>query len=563
MKIRKRCISIIMVCIILMTQLYGCDVDDENNGQTEAEGLSGQWEEAKTTPFGKYPETVNYTLGKETSANNSNMPEGDTYEDNAYTRYLLEKLNVQNENVFEAMGDEYNTAVSIAIAKGEIPDIMIVNNYSDVALMVKMGLIEDLSGYYEECASQTIKDIYASYGNELLYSVTFNGKLMALPETNIAEGPNLVWLRKDWMDELGLDEPENLQDVEYIISKFLEADSGRVGLVTQSALCGGSGYSSQYLTDIIFATFGAFPKQWIENEDGEVMYGSIQPEAKEALAHLNELYETGILDSEFLFRSKSDIIELIEEGKCGSFFGPWWSPNNPLMNFSEKNPEAEWQPYLISTEDNGVTRYHSTNPTSYKYVVVRKGFEHPEIVFKIISVLFDYARYQDEEGATEVAQYDKNAVDPAARPLVINVDYKDALYSCYENIQAVFDGEKQLDELNYLEQSYAQQCADYYDNSENATAEQWAAYMSRITACSLISQDNVEEVKSSFFATTQTMESEWWRLEELESDAYLKIVIGQEDIDYFDEFVEQWKNQGGDTITREVKAYLKVREMRQ
>lgn len=32
-----------------------------------------------------------------------------------------------------------------------------------------------------------------------------------------------------------------------------------------------------------------------------------------------------------------------------------------------------------------------------KYVVVRKGYEHPEIVMKILSVLFDYTRYEAKD----------------------------------------------------------------------------------------------------------------------------------------------------------------------
>ena len=51
---------------------------------------AAEWEEAASTPYGKYPELVTYTLGKMIGDNNSNMPEGDTYEDNVYTRYLKE-----------------------------------------------------------------------------------------------------------------------------------------------------------------------------------------------------------------------------------------------------------------------------------------------------------------------------------------------------------------------------------------------------------------------------------------------------------------------------------------
>ena len=101
--------------------LYGCDnkVKTENESKTEnadeTESIDDMIEDPSTTPFGRYPETITYTLGKEISTNNSNMPSGDTYEDNAYTRYLLEKLNIQNVNEFENMGDKYNTEVSMTI----------------------------------------------------------------------------------------------------------------------------------------------------------------------------------------------------------------------------------------------------------------------------------------------------------------------------------------------------------------------------------------------------------------------------------------------------------------
>ena len=50
--------------------------------------------------------------------------------------------------------------------------------------------------------------------------VTFDGKVMAIPETNISDGPNLIWLRQDWMDKLGLDAPRTLSDAENIIKQL-------------------------------------------------------------------------------------------------------------------------------------------------------------------------------------------------------------------------------------------------------------------------------------------------------------------------------------------------------
>lgn len=46
------------------------------------------------------------------------------------------------------------------------------------------------------------------------------------------------------------------------------------------------------------------------------------------------------------------------------------------MEAMEKNPDAVWEPYLIRTTEDGKLQYYDQNP-SYKYVVVRKDFEHP------------------------------------------------------------------------------------------------------------------------------------------------------------------------------------------
>lgn len=544
--------------------LTGC-----NKQQTEKKDTAEhtqEWKTAETTPFGRYPEEVIYTLGKMTGMNNSNLPKGDTYEDNGYTRYLKKQLNIQNKDVFEAgENDNYQETVSMTIASRELPDVMVVNDMDMLQLLVDNDLIEDLTQVYEDCTSSRIKDIYNSYGSEILDNVMFDGKLMALPETNIDDGPSLCWLRKDWMDKLGLDAPETVEDVENIVHEFVQKDPGgngkgeTVGLVCDDELTGGCGYSYEYQNDIIFASFGAFPKQWIYNKDGEVVYGSVQNEAKAALGKLRQMYQQGTLDNNFLMRESSNIIELIVSGKCGSFFGPWWSPNNPLMSAMQKNPNAEWQPYLIQTDKDGQTSFASQNPND-KYVVVRKGYKHPEIVMKIVSVLFDDLRY-DEEDVREMERYYQDNVDPTARPLAINVDYKDALMRCYDSLKDAIQGRKKLEDLGLLEGAYYISCSKYIDRKKDTSAqkswEDWAAYASRMTACSVLRKGQTRQVKSLFFGETKTMKSNWWRLEELEKKVYLEIVTGQKPLSYFDEFVKEWNRQGGEKIRGEVAQELK------
>ena len=558
----KKCVAFGVTGIMLI--LAGCKspagfVSNDN------EEYNARMEEARTTPFGAYPETIEYTLGKMTSVNNSNMPENDTYTDNAYTRYIKSVINVQNVDVFEANDSQYDTNVSMVISMGSLPDIMVVSSQDEVEQLVEAGLIEDLTESYNNCISDRIRKMYESYGDSLKDMVTYDGKIMALPETNITDGPNLVWLRKDWMDKLGLSEPHTIDDVVNIVKHFISEDPGNngvdasgkpntVGLAVDTDVTGECGYSSEFLLDIIFACFGAYPKQWIMNDDGEIVYGSVTDEAKEALSYINSLYNQGVIDNDFLLRTSTNICELIENGLCGSFFGPWWAPNNPLANAVSRNPDANWQPYLIATDSDGTTSYHSQNPC-YKYVVVRKGYEHPEIAAKMISVMFDKVRF-DCTDSEEFKNYYQLNVEPTARPLSINVDYNNALSICYRNIDATISGRKNPDSLELLERSFYDACSEYIKNA-NKTSTQWAAYMSRIKACSLIAQDNIKVVDSLYFKTTDTMKSHWWRLKAKEKEAYLKIISGEEDISYFDTFVKEWNEQGGQTITSEVSESMK------
>lgn len=566
---RKKWIcSTMVICLLAGCARFDTDgkamADAEDTDMVQETGLSLEevkaWETAATTPYGKYPSLVTYTLGKMNGENNSNMPEGDTYEDNVYTRYLRETLNIQNEDVFEENLDQYTSNVKMAIASKELPDVMIVEDKETLQRLVEEDLIADLTDAYENCASEGIRAMYDSYENSAVDTAVFGGKLMALPEPNFVDGPNLLWLRKDWMDQLGLKEPETIADVEEIVRAFIREDPGgngegnTVGLVCHSDLTGENGYNYEFQLDPIFSFYDAYPKQWMLDDEGNAAYGSVQPQAREALAHINELYEEGVLDRDFMLRGMSNIAELIIDGNCGSFFGPWWAPNNPLMDAKAADPEAVWEPYLIATTQDGRIRYYDQRP-SYKYVVVRKDYEHPEIVFKMASVMFDKMRYEDNENA-ELETYFQLNVDSTARPIAINIDYSNALYRCYEQVNAALNQEIEEGDLQILEHSYYVLCEAYLKHPQDAAKEEWAAYVSRIKACALLQEEKLEVISPVFSGETATMTEEWWKLEELEKKAYLEMITGEKDMEYFETFVEEWKAQGGERILKEVQEQL-------
>lgn len=216
------------------------------------------------------------------------------------------------------------------------------------------------------------------------------------------------------------------------------------------------------------------------------------------------------------------------------------------MDALEKDKNAEWEPYYLQ-EPSGQEVYASLR--NNKYVVVRKGYEHPEIVMKIISVLFDYTRYEAED-AEEVNAYFALNVDPTARPLVINVDYNEATYQVTKNIRAALNGAYGENNLTAIEASYYQACRNYLEK-ENYTAEDWAAYKSRISAVGLLVDGDYTPAVHPYLDDTDGVIPQ--SLKQLEKDAFIKIIMGEEPVSYFDVFVRQWYQQGGQELTEQIR----------
>lgn len=526
------------------------DTTSDDNGKADSDN---SWEKASTTAYGKYPELVTYTLGLLNGANNSNLPEGNTYEDNAYTRYLKEILNVQNQSIYMEREDRYNDYVNVLVNDHTLPDVLVVCDRETLYNLVENDLIEDLTEVYANCTSPRIKAMYNSYGSQLLGAGTFDGKLMALPEAVIDHGPCLLWLRKDWMEQLGLEEPESFEEAMDIIQAFQEnrmgAEEGEepVGLVCDTNLV--SVTSQNYSVEPVFEKFYAYPRRWIKDENGEIVYGSLTKETKSALAYLRELYKRGILDQNFALRAQNNLRDLVVEGKCGAFFGLWWTPNNPLMDEIENDPEADWEPYYLTAdyqEKNNVYTSFSDN----KYVVVRKGYEHPEIIMKIVSVLFDYSRFEDKENADEINSYFGLNVDPTARPLVINVDYNEAIYNVTKDIRRVIAGTQKESNLSALEKSYYSACIKYL-SGEDVTAEDWAAYKSRISAVGVLVDGNYKPLQRQYLEESDGEVPNI--LASLEKNAFIQLIMGEQPMDYFDTFVQEWYAQGGQELTEKIR----------
>ncbi|OAB32957.1 extracellular solute-binding protein [Paenibacillus glacialis] len=558
----KRTFTILLATVLAVTVVGCSSTNNANNDSAGTNAKDPAWVEAKTTPFGAFPETVNYTVGQ--TATNFTLLDGSPYEgdnatNNVWTRYFKDKLNIQNSPKFEANdGTDYSQKVSMAIVSGEIPDLMVVPDYATLQQLYENDLIADLTDAYKNTASDRIKEIYDSYGGRVLENATFDGKLMAIPTTEISRGPGILWLRKDWMDKLGLEDPKSMQDIEHILTQFVEKDPGgngagkTVGLVVDNEnVAGVSG--GQYSLNNIFSLYGAYPKQWIDNGSGQAVYGSVQPEMKPALRKIADMYKKGLIDRQLAVRTGDDRKALLTSGKSGAFLDNWWG-SWTVADSLKLNPDAKWVPYVAPQSEDGSVTMFTGNPSS-SYLVVRKGFEHPELATKMISLQFDYQRYQekDEKALKQFADYSSLTV--GGYPITINVDYYDAFYRNVDIMKealATGDPSKLVSNNDISAYNSYKKFLDDEKSGAKPDSNAWAGYESSITTANMVKESNIKEVSPVFFGSTRSMPLKWPTLSKMELEMYLKIITGDQTPDAFDQFVVSWNKTGGEVITKEV-----------
>lgn len=514
-------------------------------------------------------DAVEVTFGRVTTSN-PKFPDGDTYEDNAYTRYVEEKLNVKVVDAFESNGDDYNRQVSLAIASGDLPDIMKVGK-DELDELVENDLVADLTDVYEEYASDYIKSVYDSYEGRALGAATYDGKLMALPGANVDGAPTMVWIRQDWLDKLEMTVDEDgdgcitLDEVAEIARAFKENDPSGSGNPVPMAFCpelNCADNNGSFVITAVTAAMNAYPQQWLKNEEGEVFYGTTAPEMKEALTLLHSWFEEGLIDEQYGTRTWDDVSSVIVNEQNGILFGPWHIPDWLLNNVHAMNKEAQFTPFAIAGEDGKVNAFHA-NPSTPGFMVARKDFEHPEILVELDNIFYDELQTSKtlDTDAPEVFEYIQNAVDGSAKPWQVEVLSATSMLEDYEEYSKCINGEMAVEDLSRLEsKAIVDAVTAYQENPDTDDSNAWARYTSRMKGVALIKKltdnDAYHWVTPLYPSTTDMMKMAWANLTKLENESVIGFITGTKSLDEFEQFAEDWNAQGGSQITTEVADYI-------
>lgn len=517
---------------------------------------------AETTSDGK---TI-ITLGRQTAVD-PKLPKGDTYNSNAYTRAVDKKFNIKIKDKFEANGDDYKRQVSLAIASGDIPDMMVVSR-DEMKELYDNDLIEDMTAVYKNTGSKAIKEAYESYKNRPIEDGTFDKKLMGLPATAGDLGPSLFWVRDDWTQKLGikLDADGNgaitIDELHDLAKTFAEKNPGGTAKNTGIAIAptvvsgsyGGSGYSAMGIGDAL----GSHPGFWLKGADGKIINGTVTKETKDTLTLLNSWYKEGILDKQFGTRTWDDISAMMVNGETGIISGPWHIPDWNLFQAKEKNKDVSFKAYALENAQGKVETILN-NPTG-NFVVVRKGFKKPELAMKIINFIYDDMRNSPTAATDypEIAAYHASAVDGSTRPFNIEINPATELLDTVSDAKAVLDGQKTENDIKYPDtRSLIKTLQTYSKDPAAAKSTDWATYTSRIFGVNdvLVKVRNeglLTEIDSPFFGNTKTLEEKGADMDKLREETFMKMITGAKPLSDFDNFVKQWHKQGGTQVTQEV-----------
>ena len=544
----KRCLCVALTVLMLLS-LGACAGDSD--ATTDPDANVAKVHDAYTP----YEQTITLSKGA-TVVGAGQLPSGDDDGNNVFTRYLLKTQNIKTEVAWSVDASTYNSKVALCITSRQIPDILVVNR-SVFDQLVQNDLIADLTQAYNDCISPFLKEQFDSYGQGLMDQVTVDGKLMGIPSPALNNCQNVLWIRKDWLERSGMQEPKTLADVEALAKKFQQMKLGgenTIGITTTSDLY--AGYNSSWGLDTVFSYFGAYPGVWLD-QDGTAAYGSIQPEVKTALETLRRWYSEGILDREFAVRDESSRQQLIGSGQCGMYFGVWW-PSNGVADAVELNNNADWIAVSAPLDGNGKLKAPQHDPIQ-EIVVVSKNCAHPEAVIKAMNAGYDVLRCNTSdtnpyaEEAAEAYNYFFETSPQAwgVMPVGIEVNYADVVGRVARELDAAVKAQdKSLLTVKGYEASYEYILYNSLHPKENRVY--YHEYLARVVGAMAATDGTLELIPTCFYGTTRTMSTLWSSLKKMENEAMLKIVMGEEPVSSYDDFIAKWLKSGGQQITSEV-----------
>ena len=359
------------------------DSSAAEEGETGDDGETAEPGEFQL-PIVDEPTTLSYFV-----ADDSNCAIMTTdWNDNEFYQEMERRTGVHLEMEMVSSAD-YQTNFNLMIASGTLADLIYVgaSYYAEgVDAAIDDGYFLDLTDLVDEYMPNYQKVRTSDIQYELL-STTDSGRLGAVYELRQSkQGPWLgLWIRQDWLDDLGLDTPVTFDDYHEVLTAFKNEKGATAPLILNfSGSDGEFGTMSGGLNVL---------NSWQLDETGKVNFGPYMDAWKEYVTIMNQWYNEGLIDPDFMATDErtADMAKVVT-GASGLFAALYTMPSvyeaaseDSNMNLAPVNPPVknEGDEIHIRLRDS----YTSGN------TAISADCENPEVAMRWLDYLFT------EEGA--------------------------------------------------------------------------------------------------------------------------------------------------------------------
>lgn len=545
--IMKKLLAFGLASVMTISLFVGCGKTDENDKESESKT---KVEESKAESSDVSVEVEEEPVVIEWLCYNTYAqpdPESEV------VKAVEEKFNVKFE--FWFIDDQkWDEMLGARLSSGDMPDILKIKNSANLSTYVKQGILAE---WTDEILAKipTHMAYLEQYDVDglALTDAYYDGKLYMLKNASGKQYPTVLVWRKDWLKAVGIDSiPSTIEEMEEALYAFRNNDPDGDGAKDTYGI-------SNTVMNAVFGAYGAIPLKeyrgtgtqnlFYTEKDGEIVFACVQPEMKEALATLQKWYKDGLIDPEFVTGENTAgywaISQAFENGKVGvtgmALASHWMPPQEEgakggacWEDFVALNPDTVWGETIdigpAIEGPNGASGTHCWNNFGTSgFSLTTKCVEDERKVNAICALI--EAGASDKEFATLI-QY---GIEGKHYEIDEETGLPTRLEGYQTNSEYIAVGIHVFTGPVYNE---------FFVNQNSKSTEFSERY-------------ETPGYQDILVPSTEAANQYLTDLKTFTLDAYVKIITGEESVDYFDTFVEQFNSLGGQQIIDEINAMIK------
>lgn len=371
---KKKWLSLILVCLMIISVLGGCKSKSDDTPVTADKGTeTGEPAQTQTSADDskndtaaepdkpEYSEITVEVFDRGTDGGKTD-PTNNYYTD-WIKKKVLEELNIGVTFVAVSRWEETDQLNNL-MAAGSAPDLCMTYSGDLVANYRDLGGLADLAPYVDTLLPD-LKEFLgpdkALEGRDFIYRnlIEETGQLFSIQARRMNVASVNTFIRKDWLDKLGLPLPTTTQEFYDALVAFKTQDPGGVGKdkVIPFTMTSDVRWRASTLIESFIDPSLSKKDRWVNTVVDRYF---LLPGYKEGVRFLNKMYNDGLVDTQFaLYQDDTDSDNLIKSGVVGAFIHNWdqaYRDTPGLLRDLKANvPDAELVTIDPFQNSNGVT----------------------------------------------------------------------------------------------------------------------------------------------------------------------------------------------------------------